>query len=145
MDFQWVAIALGDVVWIALAFVFGFLSRLAKLPPLVGFLATGYLLNAYGISSGEVLNKLSDLGITLLLFTVGLKINLRTLARPQVWAVASLCMSIIEYAIGVPLPGNMMARPARAIRHSVSASCRFAPKTAPGFAHTQLRVTPVTK
>ena len=37
-----------------------------------------------------MLQKLSDLGITLLLFTVGLKLNLRTLARPQVWAVAGL-------------------------------------------------------
>ncbi len=36
------------------------------------------------------MQKLADLGITLLLFTVGLKLNLRTLARPQVWAVTGL-------------------------------------------------------
>jgi len=88
MDFQWIAIALGDVAWISIAFVLGLLSRSVGLPPLVGFLATGFLLNAYGIASGEMLEKLSDLGITLLLFTVGLKLNLRTLARPQVWAVS---------------------------------------------------------
>ena len=94
MDFELIAIALGDVVWIALAFVLGLLSRAVGLPPMVGFLATGFALNLYGIASGEVLQKLSDLGITLLLFTVGLKLNLRTLARPQVWAVAGLHMSI---------------------------------------------------
>ena len=94
MDLELIAIALGDVAWIALAFVLGLLSRAVGLPPMVGFLATGFALNLYGIASGEVLRKLSDLGITLLLFTVGLKLNLRTLVRPQVWAVAGLHMSI---------------------------------------------------
>ena len=94
MDFELIAIALGDVAWIALAFVLGLLSRAVGLPPMVGFLATGFVLNLYGVASGEVLQKLSDLGITLLLFTVGLKLNLRTLARPQVWAVAGLHMAI---------------------------------------------------
>jgi predicted Kef-type K+ transport protein len=100
MDFEWIAIALGDVVWISIAFVLGLLSRSVGLPPLVGFLATGFLLNAYGIASGEMLEKLSDLGITLLLFTVGLKLNLRTLARPQVWAVTGLHTSVVVVALG---------------------------------------------
>jgi len=45
MDFEWVAIALGDVAWISLAFFLGFLANLIRLPPLVGFLATGFVLN----------------------------------------------------------------------------------------------------
>jgi len=94
MDFELVAIALGDVVWISLAFVLGLVARATGLPPMVGFLATGFILNAYGIVSGEMLQKLSDLGITLLLFTVGLKLNLRTLARPQVWAVTTIHTSL---------------------------------------------------
>ncbi len=105
MDFEWIAIALGDVVWISIAFILGLLSRSVGLPPLVGFLATGFLLNAYGIASGETLEKLSDLGITLLLFTVGLKLNLRTLARPQVWAVTSLHTSIIVVLFGFAIYG----------------------------------------
>lgn len=90
MDFEWVAIALGDVTWIALAFLFGLVARLISLPPLVGFLATGFVLNYLGIASGEVLDKLADLGITLLLFTVGLKLNLKVLMKPQVWSVTLL-------------------------------------------------------
>jgi glutathione-regulated potassium-efflux system ancillary protein KefC len=101
MDFEWVAIALGDVAWISLAFVLGFGSRLIGLPPLVGFLATGFVLNYLGITSGEVLQKLADLGITLLLFTVGLKLNLKMLLRPQVWAVTSLHIGLVIAIFGL--------------------------------------------
>ncbi|MCP4433839.1 MAG: cation:proton antiporter [Gammaproteobacteria bacterium] len=103
MDFEWVAIALGDVTWISLAFFLGFLARLINLPPLVGFLATGFLLNYLGFTSGETLQKLADLGITLLLFTVGLKLNLKILARPQVWAVTLLHISIVIVLFGAAI------------------------------------------
>ena len=103
MDFEWVAIALGDVVWISLAFALGLLARLVGLPPLVGFLATGFLLNAQGVTSGDMLQKLADLGITLLLFTVGLKLSLRSLARPQIWAVAGLHMGLAVGFFGLLL------------------------------------------
>jgi predicted Kef-type K+ transport protein len=103
MDFEWVAIALGDVTWITLAFALGFLAKLVKLPPLVGFLATGFLLNYLGFTSGETLQKLADLGITLLLFTVGLKLNVTTLIRPQVWSVTVIHMSILVALFGVAI------------------------------------------
>ena len=105
MDFEWVAIALGDVRWITLAFVLGFLARLISLPPLVGFLATGFVLNYMGIASGEMLNKLADLGITLLFFTVGLKLNLKELIRPQVWSVTGLHIFIIIAVFGAAVFG----------------------------------------
>ena len=105
MDFEWVAIALGDITWIFLAFVLGFLAKLISLPPLVGFLATGFLLNYMGITSGETLQKLADLGITLLLFTVGLKLNLKVLIKPQVWSVTILHTSIIIALFGTLIFG----------------------------------------
>ncbi|MDH3354278.1 MAG: cation:proton antiporter [Chromatiales bacterium] len=101
MDFEWIAIALGDVAWISLAFMLGFLARLINLPPLVGFLATGFLLNYLGIASGEMLQKLADLGITLLLFTVGLKLNIRVLIKPQVWSVTILHIATVVAIFGV--------------------------------------------
>lgn len=100
MNFEWLAIALGDVSWISLAFLFGFLAKFINLPPLVGFLATGFLLNYLGITSGETLQKLADLGITLLLFTIGLKLNIKVLIRPQVWLVTALHSSIIVALFG---------------------------------------------
>ncbi len=105
MDFEWVAIALGDVAWISLAFVLGFLARMIGLPPLVGYLVTGFVLNYLGITSGEALQKLADLGITLLLFTVGLKLNLKTLIRPQVWAVTGLHISAVVGLFGLAIYG----------------------------------------
>jgi len=103
MDFEWVAIALGDVAWISLAFALGLLAKLIGLPPLVGFLAAGFMLNYLGITSGDVLEKLADLGITLLLFTVGLKLNIKVLIRPQVWAVTMLHTSIIIGLFGTAI------------------------------------------
>jgi len=100
MDFEWVAIALGDVAWISLAFLLGFLVRLVNLPPLIGFLATGFILNYLGITSGEMLQKLADLGITMLLFTVGLKLNPKVLIRPQVWSVTIIHISFIIILFG---------------------------------------------
>lgn len=100
MDFEWVAIALGDVAWISLAFFLGYMATLIRLPPLVGFLVTGFVLNYVGIASSEMLQKLADLGITLLLFTVGLKLNLKVLIRPQVWSVTALHILVITVLFG---------------------------------------------
>ncbi|MEM9622858.1 MAG: cation:proton antiporter [Pseudomonadota bacterium] len=102
MDYEWVALGLSEVTWIALAFVLGLLARTVGLPPLVGFLVAGFLLNAQGVTDTGLLQKLADLGITLLLFTVGLKLNLGTLARPQVWAVAGIHMGVV-IALFTPL------------------------------------------
>ena len=98
-----VAVAVQDVAWIALAFLLGLLSRTVRLPPLVGFLAAGFLINLFGNVSEEMLQTWSDLGITLLLFLVGLKLDVKTLARPQVWAVASMHMSIVVPVLGTAI------------------------------------------
>ena len=101
MSLDWIAIALGDVAWITLAFFMGLGARLIGLPPLVGFLGAGFLLSTQGVVTGDVLQKLSDLGITLLLFSIGLKLDLRALARPQVWGVASLHMVLVTLLFGL--------------------------------------------
>lgn len=95
MEQQLLSIQYSDPFWIAIAFLCGLLIRSVGLPPLVGFLMAGFLLNALGAAGGEFLDAMADLGITLLLFTIGLKLKLKSLARPEVWGVASLHMGAV--------------------------------------------------
>ena len=103
MDPQLLSIHYSDPLWIAIAFLFGLAVRTAGLPPLIGFLAAGFTLNALGAEGGEFLNAIADLGITLLLFSIGLKLKLRSLARPEVWGVATLHMALITLSAPVVL------------------------------------------
>ncbi len=91
-----------DVVWIAVAFALGLAVRQVGLPPLVGFLIAGFVLSGFGVEADAIIKELADLGVTLLLFTIGLKLKLKNLARPQVWGVALLHM-VAVIAILVPL------------------------------------------
>jgi glutathione-regulated potassium-efflux system ancillary protein KefC len=68
------------------AFIFGAIAGRAGLPPLVGFLIAGFVLNGFGVEGGGLLPKVADTGVTLLLFTIGLKLKLKGLAGPEVWA-----------------------------------------------------------
>lgn len=73
-----------DILLITTAFIFGFTVKQLGLPPLVGFLAAGFALNIFGVETTETLHKLSDIGITLLLFSIGLKVKLKKLFAPQI-------------------------------------------------------------
>lgn len=75
---------------IALAFAAGFAVQLVKLPPLIGFLAAGFALNAMGFERTPALDTVANLGVTLLLFTIGLKLEVKTLLRVEVWGSATL-------------------------------------------------------
>jgi len=99
MDPQLLSIHYSDPLWIAIAFLCGLAIKVVGLPPLVGFLAAGFMLNALGAEGGEFLNAMADLGITLLLFSIGLKLKLKSLARPEVWGVATLHMVVVTLLI----------------------------------------------
>ncbi len=75
-----------DILWLLFAFVCGLGARMLALPPLVGFLLAGFLLNAAGVEQQATLGALADLGITLMLFTIGLKLKIADLLKPEVWA-----------------------------------------------------------
>ncbi len=92
-----------DPFWITLAFLLGFAVRQVGLPPLVGFLAAGFLLNAFGVEGGAVLEEVADLGVLLLLFSIGLKLHLKSLLKPEVWAGASIHMLITIGVFSVAL------------------------------------------
>ena len=81
-------------VSLAVAFVFGMLAKMGGFPPMIGFLAAGFALGQLGFEATEGSRAIAELGVTLLLFTVGLKLNLRTLAQAEVWGTASLHMGL---------------------------------------------------
>jgi predicted Kef-type K+ transport protein len=83
-----------DPLWILAAFIFGAISNRIGLPPLVGYLLAGFVLNNFHIEGGETLEKIADAGVTLLLFTIGLKLKLKSLAKPEVWAGTTIHMFI---------------------------------------------------
>lgn len=81
-----------DIIAIGVAFAFGLAARLIGLPPLIGYLIAGFGLYASGSRMTPTLHEFSEMGVTLLLFSIGLKLRLGTLLMPQIWAVASLHM-----------------------------------------------------
>ena len=82
-------------LWIAIAFLLGLAVRQVGLPPLVGYLAAGFALNALGFEGGAALAHVAHLGVLLLLFSVGLKVNLRNVLEPAVWGGALLHILVV--------------------------------------------------
>ena len=83
--------------WLLLAFIFGFIAQGLKLPPLLGYLIAGFFLNAMGLKdpSGLVtLEALSNFGISVLLFTIGLKLNIKSLLKREVFVTATGHMTV---------------------------------------------------
>lgn len=76
--------------WMTLALCLGLLSYALGLPPLVGHLVAGFLASflaqVYGIqdTGQQVLGHLSDIGVLLLLFAIGLKLDFKSLLRSHV-------------------------------------------------------------
>ncbi|TQV76013.1 hypothetical protein FKG94_15495 [Exilibacterium tricleocarpae] len=84
-----------EPVVILLAFIAGMAFRGFGYPPLLGYLLAGFLAHEMEIGDATTITLIADLGITLLLFTIGLKLNLKELMAPQVWAVAGAQMAIV--------------------------------------------------
>ena len=92
-----------DLFWIGPALVTGLLAVRFGLPPLVGYLIAGFVLNALGVGDYTKLSAIGELGVTLLLFTIGLKLDVRALLRPVIWAGTTLHMLITVAVFGTTL------------------------------------------
>ena len=81
-------------IYLVITFGLGGLALAVRLPPLVGFLAAGFVINALDVAEVPQLDVLADLGVTLLLFAIGLKLDVRILLRREVWLTTSVHMLI---------------------------------------------------
>ncbi len=90
-----------DPLWIIFAFGFGFTVKQIGLPPLVGFLMAGFALNMLGVQNSEALEHIADFGVLLLLFTIGLKLKIKNLLKPEIWAGSSVHMLVTTLIFGL--------------------------------------------
>jgi predicted Kef-type K+ transport protein len=85
-----------DSLIIVIALFCGLASRSLGLPALIGYLGAGFLLHELDLYSGELLQTLADLGITLLLFTIGLKLQPLELLKARIWGTALIHMTAMQ-------------------------------------------------
>src|SRR5699024_11047255 len=87
------------VVTIAAALALRFLAHEARLPALVRGLPAGFCLHLLAFTAYAGVQEVSDLGVVLLLFIIGLKFDLRSLLQPEAHGTAALHM-ITVVALG---------------------------------------------
>lgn len=85
-----------DPLIIVVALGCGLVARMAGMPALIGYLAAGFLLHETSVTAGPLLHQLAGLGVTLLLFTIGLKLSPASLLKPRVWGTTLLHMQIMQ-------------------------------------------------
>ena len=95
------------------AFAAGLAFRQLGYPPLLGYLVAGFVAHGAGLGTLDDIRPIADLGIILLLFTIGLKLNLRQLAAPRIWGTQLLHAGIV-----VPLTAMVSPWPVWPIRYS---------------------------
>ena len=101
MDLALIAAHFSDITWILFALIFGLAVTFVSLPPMVGYLIAGFVLSAMGMQGGETLNAVAEIGVTILLFSIGLKLNIKDLLRAEIWAVSVIHMVIATVSFGV--------------------------------------------
>lgn len=83
------------IVYLAMIFGCGLIARVLRLPALIGFLAAGFALNLLGVPEISQLGLLSDIGVTLMLFAIGLRLDIRSLLRKEIWLTAGAHMVLM--------------------------------------------------
>ena len=88
-------------LYLGAALLGGLVAVLLRLPPLVGFLAAGFALGAAGAPDLPYLPAVADLGVILLLFAIGLKLDARTLLRKEIWLTTTVHLAVsVAIAVG---------------------------------------------
>lgn len=80
----------------------GLAAAALRMPPLVGFLGAGFTLAALGVRGNDTLQSIADLGVVLLLFAIGLRMDVRTLGRREVLGV-TLAHTVVSILLAIGL------------------------------------------
>lgn len=94
-----------ELQWIGVAFIFGLLAKRLGQPPLVGYLVAGLGLEIVGFRMDSSLMELTEVGVQLLLFAIGLKLDLGSVKRPEVWGVTLIHMAGTTLVLGAAAYG----------------------------------------
>jgi len=109
----------------------GFLARRIGLPSVIGYLATGLLVSPFTpgfVAENNQLALLADIGVVLLLFEVGIELDLKKISKEQktlLWGVPTqmifgvLIGTPIFYWLGISLFGSLMLALSIAMSSSV--------------------------
>jgi predicted Kef-type K+ transport protein len=92
-----------EALVLAAAFALGLLFQQLRIPALVGYLAAGFVMQALGFTGGVLLEQAAHIGVLLLLFSVGLKLRLQSLIRPEAWAAGLVHLLITSLLLGAAL------------------------------------------
>jgi CPA2 family monovalent cation:H+ antiporter-2 len=100
-----------------LAAAAGWLARRARLPGVIGYLAVGLAISPFTpgyVADREQLRLLADVGVVLLLFEVGIELDVQRIGREQgalAWAapaqtaITAILAAAVTAALGLPLVG----------------------------------------
>lgn len=99
-----------DSLWMGIAFTLGYFIRRIGLPPMLGFLLAGFLLHSINAEHGQLLEGIADIGVMLLLYTIGLKLNLRSLTQKSILG-GSLLSTLISVTTSAIIVGVLTLTP----------------------------------
>jgi CPA2 family monovalent cation:H+ antiporter-2 len=118
-------------VVLTVAATMGFAARKVGLPSVIGYLLTGLLVSPFTpgfVADSKQLSLLADIGVVLLLFEVGIEIDLRRISREQkalLWgAPAQVAIGLaigtpVFLRLGIPLLGALLLALSIALSSSV--------------------------
>lgn len=106
---------LQDVLLLLLASVpIAFLFNRLRLPTIVGFMITGVLIGPYGlglIENAEAIEVLAEIGVVLLLFTIGLEFSLRQMLKMKRLVLLGGGLQVVLTTLFVSVIAGLLNRP----------------------------------
>ena len=95
-----------EAVWLGSAFIFGLFAHRLGMPTLIGYLCAGFFIAAatpllpIADPQTDTLSHIAHAGVLLLLFSVGLKLDVKQIVKPEIagTGIAHMLFSVIIYA-----------------------------------------------